>query len=116
MSKDECSEALKALDRVPIIDMKWSIVAVDERNEPIENELLEPCGEAQVVIHLRRVNSCNSQHIAMSNFPKSKEASWFIVIANPDTEEVICLKRVAFKKLTQKSLIVVLPDSFETPL
>ncbi len=52
----------------------------------------------------------------MCNFPKSKEASWFLIVANPDTKEVICLKRVAFKKLTKKSLIVVLPESFDTSL
>lgn len=116
MSTDEVTEAAKALDRVPIIDMKWSIVAVDETNQPMENELLEPSGEAQLVVSLRRVNQTNSNHILMSNFPKSKEAGWFIIVANPDTEEVICLKRITFKGFTQKSLIVVLPDDFETPL
>jgi len=25
---------MKALERVPIVDVKWSVVAVDERNEP----------------------------------------------------------------------------------
>ncbi len=38
----------------------------------------------------------------MSNFPKTKEAGWFVIVANPDTQEVVCLKRVAFKRMTQK--------------
>jgi hypothetical protein len=96
--------------------MKWTLVAVDQRNEPIEDQLLEESGEAQLVVHLRRVNNSNNQNMLMSNFPKAKEAGWFIIVANPDTQEVICLKRVAFKKITQKKLIVVLPDDFETPL
>lgn len=96
--------------------MKWTLVAVDQRNEPMEDQLLEESGEAQLVVHLRRVNNSNNQNMLMSNFPKAKEAGWFIIVANPDTQEVICLKRVAFKKITQKKLIVVLPDDFETPL
>jgi len=82
------------------VEMKWSLVAVDERNEPMEGEELEPCGEAQLVVYLRRTNSCNNATIAMSNFLKAKEAGWFIIVANPDTKEVICLKRVTFKRMT----------------
>jgi hypothetical protein len=52
----------------------------------------------------------------MSNFPKQKEMGWFLVVANPDTEEVICLKRVTFSRMTQKQLVVMLPDDFDTPL
>lgn len=46
MSRDEQLEAQKALDRVPIVDMKWTLVAIDQRNEPIEDQLLEESGEA----------------------------------------------------------------------
>jgi len=116
MDKDETAEALKALERVPLVDIKWSMVPIDERNQPLEDELLEEGGEAQLVVSLRRVNACNSKNILMSNFPKAKEVGWFLIVANPDTEEVICLKRVTFKRLTQKNLIVVLPNDFETPL
>jgi hypothetical protein len=52
----------------------------------------------------------------MCNFPKAKEAGWFIIVVNPDTESVVCLKRVAFKKITEKSLIVLLPDDLSVPL
>lgn len=30
MNPEEVTEAAKALDRVPLVDMKWSIVAVDQ--------------------------------------------------------------------------------------
>ncbi len=46
MSPSQSTEAIKALNKVPIVDMKWSLVAVDEKNQPIETELLEPSGEA----------------------------------------------------------------------
>jgi DNA-binding transcriptional regulator GbsR (MarR family) len=32
MSPSQSAEAIKALNKVPIVDMKWSLVAVDERN------------------------------------------------------------------------------------
>jgi|LauGreDrversion4_2_1035121.scaffolds.fasta_scaffold337200_2 pre-mRNA-splicing helicase BRR2 len=60
MQKDEVIEAQKALERVPLVDMNWTLVAVDQKNEPLEGELLEEGGEAQLVVHLRRVNSANS--------------------------------------------------------
>lgn len=52
----------------------------------------------------------------MCNFPKAKEAGWFIIVVNPDTGSVVCLKRVAFKKITEKSLVVLLPDDLSVPL
>lgn len=96
--------------------MKWSIVAVDDKNEPLEDQEIEEGGEAQLVVQLRRVNPAATQHVPISNFPKQKEASWFIIVANPDTKEIICLKRVAFKRHSQKSMVIVLPQSFDTPL
>ena len=74
--------------------MKWTLVAIDQQNKPMEGQKLEESGEAQLVVHLRRVNQSNSQNIQMSNFPKAKEAGWFLLVANPDTQEVICIKRV----------------------
>jgi hypothetical protein len=32
MSPSQSTEAIKALNKVPIVDMKWSLVAVDEKN------------------------------------------------------------------------------------
>ena len=97
--------------------MKWSLVAIDERNEPIENCPLQESGEAQLVVSLTRTNSAPTANVSICNFPKVKEAGWFIVVANPDTKEVICLKRVSFKRHISKTLIVVLPDDFKnTPL
>ena len=67
-------------------------------NEPKEGQLLEEGCEAQFSVNLRRVNKSNSQAVAISNFPKFKEVSWFLIIANPVTNEILGLKRVAFKR------------------
>lgn len=88
----------------------------DETNEPISDGVLEEGGEAQLVVNLRRVNPSNARTVLMSNFPKVKEMGWFLVVANPDTEEVICLKRISFKRMTSKTMNIVLPNDFETPI
>ena len=48
----------------------------------------------------------------MSNFPKYKEVTWFIVVANSSTKEVLGLKRLSFKRFSSKSLVIVLPEDF----
>lgn len=106
----------KVLEKVPQVVMKWSLVAVDDKNEPLVGEAIEEGGEAQLVVQLRRVNSAPTQSVPFSNFPKQKDASWFLIVANPDTRQIICLKRVAFKRFSQKSMVVVLPETFSTPL
>lgn len=61
---------------------------------------------------LRRVNKSHSQQVSISNFPKFKEASWFLIVANEATNQLLCIKRVAFKRHTQKNLVVCLPEDF----
>lgn len=92
--------------------MRWTIVKVNELNEPLDGEPLEEGGEAQFTISLKRVNKSNSQVVSISNFPKYKEASWFLIIANTVTNKLLCIKRVAFKRSTQKTLVVLLPEDF----
>ena len=97
---------------MPITIVRWSIVKVDELNEPQEGQLLEEGCEAQFSVSLQRTNKSNTQSVAISNFPKFKEASWFIIIANSVTNEILGLKRVAFKRSTSKNLVVLLPEDF----
>lgn len=101
---------------MPLVDVRWTLVPTDETNEPISDGVLEEGGEAQLVVNLRRVNPSNARTVLMSNFPKVKEMGWFLVVANPDTEEVICLKRISFKRMTSKTMNIVLPNDFETPI
>ena len=49
---------------------------------------------------------------SINNFPKHKEVSWFLLIANPATGEVSALKRMSFKRFTSQNLVVMLPDDF----
>jgi len=52
----QVKEITKALQRVPIVQMRWTIVGVDDLNAPMEGELLEEGGEALITVDLRRIN------------------------------------------------------------
>ena len=54
--QQEMKEIQKVIDKVPIVQVRWTIVKVNELNEPQEGEPLEEGGEAQFVINLKRVN------------------------------------------------------------
>lgn len=84
-------------------------------NEPQPGKYLEEGGEAQITVNVSRKNLSNQLNVAFNNFPKHKEPSWFILIANPETNDLICLKRVAMRKFASKQLVVLLPEDFSTP-
>lgn len=48
----------------------------------------------------------------MSNFPKAKDASWFLIIGNPTKNDLLAIKRVSFKSNIGKKLTIVLPNDF----
>ena len=101
-------EIQKAIERIPIAQVRWTVVKINENEEEMEGKALEESGEARFTINLKRVNKSNSQVVSVSAFPKHKEVSWFIIIANPETNEVMGLTRLTFKRQTQKSLNVLL--------
>ena len=37
---EDIKEIYKALDKVPIVDVKFSVIPIDERNELLEGQLL----------------------------------------------------------------------------
>jgi hypothetical protein len=73
----------QALDRVPKIDLKYSIVPVDDKNQPLEGECLQEGGEALFMINMKRLNHSKSQKVLISHFPKPKDSSYFLIIGNP---------------------------------
>jgi hypothetical protein len=50
LSGHEVTDLLKTLDKVPQVIMKWSMVAVDEKNQPMEGQEIEEGGEVQLVV------------------------------------------------------------------
>lgn len=57
---EQMKDIMRSLDRVPLTQIRWTIVKVNEINEVQEDEELEEGGEAQFMITLRRTNKSNS--------------------------------------------------------
>jgi hypothetical protein len=87
---------------------------VDDKNQPLENESLQEGGEAMFVINMKRLNHSKHQKVMISHFPKSKDASYFLIIGNPEKNEILAIKRVTFNRFTSKNLTIPLPESFLT--
>lgn len=67
-----------------------------------------------VMVNITRTNRSNRQFVSASNFPKPKECSWFLIVGNKKTNELLALKRVAFKRFASKHMNVMLPRDFLT--
>jgi pre-mRNA-splicing helicase BRR2 len=52
--------------------------------------------------------------VLISHFPKPKEASYFLLIGNAATNDILAIKRVSFNRYTSKQLSVALPRDFRT--
>lgn len=63
-------------------------------------------------INLKRTNRCSNQEVKILNFPKAKDASWFIIVANPRKDEILGMTRANFKRFASKNLTIVLPQDF----
>jgi len=63
-------------------------------------------------VNLKRTNRCKKQRVLISHFPKQKEASWFLIIANQQKNDILAMKRVTFNRYANKELTVALPNDF----
>ena len=111
---DDLKEVFKALEKVPIVQLKYSIAKTDSQEKILVDELLEEGQEAMVIVNLKRVNNSPKQFVSISNFPKPKECSWFLLIGNPEKNELVAMKRVAFKRYASKNLNICLPKDFNS--
>ena len=109
---EDLVEIVKALEKVPLVEMKYSVTATNHQEEILDREVLEEGGDAIVSVNLRRTNKYNRQFVSASNFPKPKECSWFLLIGNKATNELLAMKRIAFKRYASKNLQICLPRSF----
>ena len=88
------------------------MVAVDDKNSPLEAELLTEGGEAMIVINLKRLNRGSSQKVLISHFPKPKECGYFLIVGNPSKNDILAMKRVSFNRFITKNLSIALPKNF----
>lgn len=108
----ELKEIYKAIEKIPVVEMKYNLVKVNELNEPQIGEPVQEGQEAMLSINLKRTNRCSNQEVKILNFPKAKDASWFIIVANPAKDEILGMTRANFKRFASKNLTIVLPQDF----
>jgi hypothetical protein len=60
-------------------------------------------------INLKRLNLAKQQKVLISHFPKSKDASYFLIIGNPEINDILAIKRVSFNRFTSKNVTIALP-------
>lgn len=114
MPFEDLKEIYKTLEKVPLVEMKYSVAKTNSDEEVLVGETLVEGGEAMVMINIKRTNRYNKQWVAASNFPKPKECTWFLLIGNEETNELVAMKRIAFKRFASKNLNICLPKNFKT--
>ena len=87
---------------MPLVEMKYSIVKTNDQEDILSGEPLEEGREALVLVNLKRTNRSNKQFCAISNFPKPKECCWFLLVGNPEKNELLAMKRISFKRYASK--------------
>lgn len=109
---EDLKEIFRSLEKVPIVEMKYTFAKTDSQEEILAGEPLEEGQEAVVLINLKRHNRSPRQFVSISNYPKPKECTWFVLIGNPETNELLAMKRVSFKRFASKKLTLCLPSDF----
>lgn len=109
---EDLREIYRSVEKVPIVDLKYTFAKTNGQEEVLSGELLEEGEEAIVLINLKRLNRAPRQFVSISNYPKPKECSWFLLIGNPAKNELLAMKRIAFKRYASKRLTLCLPQSF----
>ena len=110
---EDLKEIYKCLEKVPMVEMKYSVAKTNGQDEIMVGEPLLEGGEGMVMVNIERTNRYQKQWVAASNFPKPKECTWFLLIGNEDKNELLAMKRIAFKRYASKNLNIVLPRDFE---
>ena len=73
---------------------------------------LEEGGQAIINFNLKMINDSYPLKVRVKSYMKSKEASWWIIVGNEETNEMLALKKLHFKKKAKRSVKVQLPENF----
>ncbi|ORX62001.1 Sec63-domain-containing protein [Hesseltinella vesiculosa] len=117
LSKDQAQEVLRVVKRLPLIDIQTKIDS--------KKEFLIPESEYKLQVTLDRLSLGGSPYqgrhdgrIYSPFFPKAQYESWWLILANAATDELLALKRVSMRNgpkesLTNKSTSTL---TFDTPV
>eukprot|EP01017_Pseudomicrothorax_dubius_P044622 TRINITY_DN7563_c0_g4_i4.p1 TRINITY_DN7563_c0_g4~~TRINITY_DN7563_c0_g4_i4.p1 ORF type:complete len:310 (-),score=110.87 TRINITY_DN7563_c0_g4_i4:35-964(-) len=114
----QISEVEQFVAKIPDISFRASIRnfnAEQEENEAEETkeQHLEEGGEAKVVVNLRRENAKFPLRVDMRQLGKTKDASWWLVVADETKQTLLSLKKIFFKDKLRRDIQISLPTNFE---
>lgn len=113
---EDLIEIDKALGKVPLVDMKYTLAKTDHEENVLSSETMCEGDEAMLVVNLRRTNRSSKQFVAISNYPKPKDATWFLLVGVKGKNELLAMKRVSFKRFATKKLSIVVPRDLSDKL
>ena len=59
MPFEDLKDIYRAIEKVPVVEMKYSIVKTNSQEDILTGEALEEGGEAMVLVNLKRTNKSN---------------------------------------------------------
>ncbi|ORX42129.1 Sec63-domain-containing protein [Piromyces finnis] len=109
-SDKKIDEVVKVVNNLPIYDLSWKVEASSKNDEPkyaVKNTeskipILKAGGVYNINITMKRLrpHSDNTFKIYTPEFPKVQHESWWVVLGDEETNELIVLKRLGFAKKT----------------
>jgi activating signal cointegrator complex subunit 3 len=98
LKANQLDEALEIITTLPIIEVKYTLGSIS------------PGQECELKISLKRLSrEPRGGFIYAPRFPKRKEEGWWMILGDPQTGELLALRRLYFRRQTTICL------SFETP-
>ncbi len=137
LSAGQLKEFLHSLSYLPIIDVKATVDTSfgqrpdvgnpktfkqeeeddDEDEETEKNEEVDDDDEGlvgqvegMVKVELVQLNKPPSRMAFTPRFPKTKEAAWWLVLGDPQSGELLALRRLSLQRTSKTSLTFPLPD------
>lgn len=113
LSEEDLKDIEECVEYIPDISFKTFVSAFDsEKFEKREDLPLKEDEEALVTINLKRENSKFPLLVQMERYNKMKDCGWWVVVANPQKNELLGIKKISFKDTLKKDLQIIPPSSF----
>jgi len=90
---------LNVIETLPIVDVSFSL-----------EQTLEVGSEKEIQIKLNRVSKYPHKGIYAPRFPKRKDETWWLILGNPHTGELLALRKISFQKNLTTQLMFDVPD------
>ncbi|KAK9868384.1 hypothetical protein WJX84_004044 [Apatococcus fuscideae] len=95
----QASECLQVCERLPVMDIHWNApTQASTAGRDGDDGAVEEAETWDVEIHIRRQGRRRgtAASVYAPRFPKVKEEGWWLVLGDPDTQELFALKRISF--------------------